>query len=266
MSNSTGTTNIFLGTLTHLTNVEQYATYTVLPKIGNCAGPAFTITVQIDPKPTINPMSTSICSGSQFVVSPSNTTSGIVPGGTRYAWGVPTGANIGNGTAATDQPTIIGALTNDLNAVRTATYLVTPTFHTCTGNQFSLTVFVYPLPAINTINRTICTGQSFVMTPVNGVDGFVPNPTTYTWLAPIYSNASLTGGSSRSSASTNIFGGPLFNPTSSRQSVAYYRVLPLGDGNCLGLPFTVVINVDPVPAINAMSASVCSGSQFVVTP
>ncbi|NDA62095.1 MAG: hypothetical protein EBX50_08635, partial [Chitinophagia bacterium] len=266
VSNNIGSSSINLGTLTHNTSVNQYATYSVIPKVGNCVGTTFTIIVTVDPKPTISPMSASTCNGAQFVVSPSNVTNGIVPGGTRYAWGVPTGANIGNGTSATDQPFIIGALTNDLNAVRTATLLVTPSYGTCTGNQFSLTVFVYPLPSINTINRVICTGTSFTLTPVNGVDGFVPVQTTYTWLAPIYTNASLSGGISRTVATPNIFGGPLFNPTSSRESAAYYRVVPVGEGNCPGIPFTVVIDVDPLPTINAMTTIVCSGSQFVVTP
>jgi hypothetical protein len=96
------------------------------------------------------------------VVSPVDGTNGVVPINTRYAWSAPSGNNIGNGQSASNQLTINGLLSNSVNVQRTATYLVTPSYGVCTGpnagNQFTVTVFVDPTPAINSFTTSpICT-------------------------------------------------------------------------------------------------------------
>ncbi|NDA63360.1 MAG: hypothetical protein EBX50_15170 [Chitinophagia bacterium] len=80
---------------------------------------------------------------------------------------MPSGVNFTNGQSESDQPTVNGSLTNNVNSLRTATYLVTPSFENCTGNQFTVTVFINPTPSINTINRVVCSGSTFEATPTN---------------------------------------------------------------------------------------------------
>jgi hypothetical protein len=198
-------------------------------------------------------------------VSPLNVINGIVPLNTSYAWNSPTGLDIDNGQSETDQPTINGILTNNANAQRTATYLVTPSYGTCTGSQFTVTVFLNPSPSINSMIRTICSGATFEITPVNGIDGFVTVGTKYKWNVPVYSNASLSGGNSRTTLSSSIFDGPILNPTDILQTVTY-KIISVGEGNCGETSFTLVVSVSPKPSVNAMSTVTCSGSPFVVVP
>ncbi len=253
------------GTLTNPTNTAQTAIYTVTPTssvaLGSCVGSSFTVTVTVNPKPAINAMTSTVCSGSPFSVSPVNFTNGIVPAATTYTWTLPSITGALTGEAAGSGATITGTLTNTDNAGGTAVYTVTPVTGTCTGADFTVTVTVNPKPAINNLTTTICSAGSFTITPANGADGIVPAGTTYSWLAP-----SVTGGISGGSAgsgSANI-SGSLINPTSTQHS-ATYIVTPTANG-CTGATFTITVLVDPKPSVSAMSTSICSGGSFSVTP
>ncbi|MFN9999470.1 MAG: PKD-like domain-containing protein, partial [bacterium] len=266
-------TNVFGGPLYNNTNARYTLRYTVTPQAGNCVGGNFLVDVTIDPRPSVPALSTTICNGG-FVVTPTPTTNGyneMVPVNTVYNWNAPsvsTGLLTG-GQSGTATTSISGNLSNATSVTQTAVYIVTPSFGACSGltqsgNQFTVTVFVNPAPAINTINRTICTGASFVVTPTTGTDGFVPDNTTYTWSTPTPIGGSVTGGQSRTTASPNIFGGPLINNTNTSLNLTY-TVTPI-QGSCPGTPFNVVITVDPKPDVNAMSTTICSGVQFNVSP
>jgi hypothetical protein len=199
-------------------------------------------------------LSTTICNG-VFIVTPTPTTNGtdgVVPVGTAYNWlgspvNLPGGLTASGPTSATGN--ITGTLTNNTSSTLTAVYLVTPSFGACSGltqsgDVFSVTVFVNPAPAITTINRTICTGTSFVVTPTTGTDGFVPEGTLYVWGEPVHAPGGfVSGGVSNNTPSANIYGGPLTN-TSSGPLTVQYPVRPI-TANCTGAPFTLVITVDP---------------------
>ena len=81
------------GTLTNTTSSVATATYTVTPTssvaLGSCVGGTFTVTVTVNPNALINPMTTTICSGSSFTLIPANGVNGIVPAGTLYSWPLP---------------------------------------------------------------------------------------------------------------------------------------------------------------------------------
>ncbi|MCA6500820.1 MAG: hypothetical protein IM545_10675, partial [Chitinophagaceae bacterium] len=266
-ASSFSSTNIF-GTITNPTNTQYYMRYSVTGATNLCVGNTFLVDAFIDPKPSVTPMSATICSG-VFSVVPVNGTNGIVPSNTVYTWSTPqrSTTSLTGGVGASATGSINGTLTNSTSETQTAVYTVTPTFGTCNGvnagTAFTVTVFVNPRANIGIINRTICTGTSFVVTPTNGTDGFVPDGTTYTWSTPSATSLSVTGGQSRTSASNNIFGGPLINPTSTAQTVVY-QVTPMTNG-CPGSAFTVVVTIDPKPAITAMSTVICNGV-FAVTP
>jgi hypothetical protein len=267
-SNSTPASSIFGGDLFNPTSSSQTAVYYVVPVLGTCIGAGFSVFITIDPKPNVTPMSTVVCSGVQFVVSPQDGSNGVVPANTRYAWSAPSGTNIGNGQTASNQLTINGTLTNSVNVQRTATYLVTPSFGACSGlslsgNQFTVTVFVDPTPAITSFTTSpICTGTSFAVTPTTA-GNIIPSNTLYGWGAPIPEVASLSGGQPSAFSSTNIFSGTLFNPT--KQQYDYvYTVTPQA-GNCVGATFNVTVPIDPKPFVPALSTTICNGV-FVVTP
>jgi len=171
---SSGQNSIY-GTLTNSGSRPYTATYNVVASTPNCGGVTFSVIVTVDPKPSVTPMSTVVCSGVGFVVSPVDGTNGLVPVGTRYEWLSPDGVNLNNRQPGSNQLTINGTLTNSVNVQRTATYLVTPSYGACSGltqsgNQFTVTVFVDPTPSVTSIALSpLCTGSVFAVTPTAGI-------------------------------------------------------------------------------------------------
>ena len=100
----------------------------------------------IETTPAITAVTTTVWSEFGFTVTPVNGTNGIVPAGTTYNWPAPvvTGGITG-GEASSGSPTnITGTLTNPSSTPQIATYTVTPTSGSCTGNTFTVTVTVLP--------------------------------------------------------------------------------------------------------------------------
>ncbi|REG88497.1 beta strand repeat-containing protein [Algoriphagus antarcticus] len=254
------------GILSNPTNIAQTATYTITPLSGSCAGPTFTLTVTVSPKPAITASTSSVCGDAAFTATPANGTNGVVPAGTTYAWLAPTvtGGLIG-GTASIGSPTsITGTLSNPTNTAQTATYTVIPTSGSCKGPAFTVTVTVSPRPAVTNMVNAVCSGSGFTTTPINSTNGIVPAGTTYSWPAPVVTG-SLTGGAASSSSPTSITG-TLTNPTTSPQT-ATYTVTPI-TSSCAGTTFTVTVTVNPTPVLNSTltPAAICSNSAFNYTP
>src|SRR5204862_368412 len=105
-------------------------------------GSTFTVTVTVNPKPSVINQTAMICSAGTFTVTPTNGGGNIVPAGTTYTWGAPTVTGGLTGSVAGSGSSISGTLTNPTNTAQTATYTVTPTSGTCTGSTFTVTVTV----------------------------------------------------------------------------------------------------------------------------
>lgn len=249
------------GNLNNPTDSPQTATYTVTPVSGSCTGAPFEVVVTVNPIPAVTIMSTSICGSSGFSLTPVNGINGLVPVGTTYSWPAPvvtggmTGGVLGSGAV-----NISGNLTNPTNSTQTATYTVTPTFGTCAGATFTVTVTVDPNSAITNMTNEVCTGSTFTSTPTDGVNGIVPTGTTYSWNAPTVTGG-ITGGAAGSGANIS---GTLVNPTNSPQTATYTVTPQLG--GCTGATFTVVVTVNPTPIINTINTAVCSTLGFSVAP
>jgi uncharacterized protein (TIGR02145 family) len=256
-----GSGNIY-GTLFNPTNVAQTASYTVTPLSAGCTGATFTVTITINPTPSISNGTLSMCSGS-FTDTPINIANGIVPPGTTYSWPIPSvTGGITGGAAGVVQSNINGTLNNPGNTSQTAIYTITPTSGSCTGAVFTRTFTVLPTPAINNLTAASCSSTSFSVTPTNGIDGIVPLGTKYVYLAPSVTGG-MTGGT-QGFGVTNI-SGTLINPTNTPQT-ATYTVSPQYNDMCTGTSFTVTVTVNPVPVITAMTTTMCSGAGFTVTP
>ncbi|MCK3685487.1 PKD-like domain-containing protein, partial [Maribellus sp. YY47] len=252
------------GTLGNSTNTLQTVTYAVYPRFGGCLGNVFLVKVNVTPEPDIVDMTAIVCSNENFTVKPVNITHGIVPSGTKYTWSAPIlPAGLTGGAENTiPASTISATLTNTTNATLTAIYTVTPSNGTCLGEAFELTVTVNPAASINASNISTCSGAGFSFTPLHGVDGaVVPAGTTYSWSAPDV-DAGITGGTAGSGAST--ISGTLFN-SGSLPLKARYTVTPKSAG-CNGVPFVLTVTVDPVPAIDPIPQTICSGQTFTITP
>jgi hypothetical protein len=252
------------GTLVNPTNTVQTATYTVTPNHDFCPGDPFTVTVTVNPVPTIGTINLPVCTGNSFTLIPANGTHGIVPAGTTYTWGVPvvTGGITGGAANNSASGSISGTLFNPTQTAQTATYTVTPVSGACPGPTFTVVVRVNPVPAVTPMTAAICSGNSFTVIPLGGVNGVVPAGTTYTWTAPVVTGG-ITGGAANSSASGSI-SGTLFNPTNTPRT-ATYAVTPVS-GSCPGTAFPVVVTVNPVPSVSPMTAAICSGYSFTAIP
>jgi len=159
----TGVTSI-MGTLTHSINTAQTAIYTVTPALGTCIGTTFTVTLTVNPKPSITTMTYTVCSGETFSSIPINLTNGVVPAGTTYSWLAPlVNGGINGGTSGSGATSIMGTLTNSTNNVQTATYTITPSTNTCLGANFILTVKVNANTTIFASDTSICLGESVTL-------------------------------------------------------------------------------------------------------
>lgn len=109
----------------------------------------------------IQPKTASTCSNTVFTVTPTSGANDNVPSGTSYSWPSPvvTGGLTGGAASSGSPNSITGTLTNSTATDQTATYTVTPTSSGCTGNPFTVTVTVSPIPTltVGTITQPTCT-------------------------------------------------------------------------------------------------------------
>lgn len=217
----------------------------------------------VNERPFIGNYTATACSGAAFSVVPINgapTASTIVPLGTAYSWPAPTvTGGLSGGFADSGQTSIAQTLTNPTNTVQTATYTVTPVSGTagaCTGASFTITVTVNPTPFVANMTDTVCSGDNLTITPANAGANVIPAGTSYSWGVP-----TVTGGMSGGASGTNqtSLSLNLTNPTAVAQT-ATYTVTP-ATASCTGLPFTVVVTVNPKPTVSGSPATqtVCSG-------
>ena len=248
------------GTLTNTTDSPLTATYTVTPSVGGCAGEPFEVVVTVNPKPAINPMRDTICSGESFDLNPVTVTNGLVPAGTTYSWSAPSVSGVTGTSSGTDEATISGTLTNTTTTVKTVTYTVTPTAGICDGISFSVIITVNPAFSVTDMTATVCSGEAFSIAPVNGVDGSVPVGTTYSWSAPSVSG--ITGiASGTDEPSIN---GTLTNSTNTALTVTY--TVDATTEGCTPSTFDLDVIVNPTPSVSISgSDTVCdnAGSTLV---
>ncbi len=232
--------------LTNNTSTTKSANYLVTPQLQNgCASSSFTLTVDVNPAARIADKTNTICSGSTFSIVPTNSGSEIVPTGTLYNWTVPVNTNLtGQSTVGTYTSTIGQTLNNLTNSQKQILYTITPISNNCLGGTFSATITVNPTPVIATINRSICSGTSFAVTPADASPiEIVPSGITYTWT--VVDNANTIGESGVLTPTSNTISQTLTNSSNQPQIVAY-TITPVA-GICTGATFPINVTVNPLP-------------------
>ncbi|WP_218022335.1 PKD-like domain-containing protein [Chryseotalea sanaruensis] len=150
-------------------NTSGQAVYNVRSVLNGCYSAVQSITVNVNPIPTVLASNASICSGSTTNI---NITNPNAVTGTTYTWTrVSTnvsGANAGSGNVISQLLTSTDGI-NSGNVV----YTITPSANGCAGTPSSITVTVNPSPTFNVVNSTteICSGTAtnLVFTsPTNG--------------------------------------------------------------------------------------------------
>ena len=122
-----------------------------------------------------------------------------------------------------------------------------------------------PKPNVaTTINIAACSGSPFRSIPLTGGATIIPTSTQYTWSAPQYSDTSLSGGSGLTQSPVQEYLDPPISQTLFNKSLvpqtATYNVYAKA-GNCVSLPFDLVVTVNPVPVVNYKDTLVvCSGT------
>ncbi|MFC5625528.1 beta strand repeat-containing protein, partial [Algoriphagus winogradskyi] len=243
-------------TLTNPTNTTTGTVqYIVTPTAttGSCPGAPYTITVTVNPLPTVtnSTLSQTICSGGSTTAVTLN--SGIA--GTSFAWTASATAGVSGFTASGSGPIPIETISTTGTTQGTVTYVITPTVNGCPGPTKNYSVLVNPQPTVtnSTLSQTICSGGSTTaVTPTSGVAG-----TTFTW------TASATAGVSGFTASGS---GPIpiqtITTTGTTQGTVTYIITPTANG-CPGPTKNYTVLVNPLATVSAPSVafpSVCISS------
>jgi gliding motility-associated-like protein len=255
----TGQTDVSQLLRNNTTNTAT-ATYTVIPTANNCAGTSFTVDVTVNPVPVVTDITiAAVCSGNPFTYPPPS-----VPSGTLYTWSNPVispSSGLTGGTAQAAQTTISQTLSGSGIVSATAVYTITPSYNSCTGNSFDLTVPVNPTPQVGPLSATICSGNTFTVTPPS-----VPVGTSYTWAAPaITPSGSVSGATLQSSPAVSI--AQLLTNTTTAAVQSVYSVIPLS-GSCTGAAFPVTVAINPSTQLSSSltPADVCSNNPFNYSP
>jgi gliding motility-associated-like protein len=251
-------------TLTNISSVTARIVYAITPVSGNCTGPAFTLTVDVNPKPKIQDIPLTICSGQTFNAVILNNPPGIiVPAATSYTWPTPTstGPNaISGGSAQLIGSSFISqTLVNSTISTQTLTYIVTPTTGSCSGPNFRVIVTVNPQPNIAPKKEIVCSGTAFSIVPSDA-----PIGTLYTWTIPtVEAPGNISGAIAQTSPVSTI--SQLLTNNKNYPAKVTYNVSP-SSGSCGGSGFSVEIIVNPKPFIPTLKDTICNGEIFSIIP
>jgi gliding motility-associated-like protein len=253
-ANGTGNITSFIPKNTSVNPIT--ATISVTPKANGCTGTSqnFTITVNPSPIVTFSIPNQTICSGDTSALV---TLSSVA--GASLNWTATQPSGISGVTISGTNTIPAQTLVNNTNANIVVTYSATSTLSsgaTCAGATFLHTITVKPKPIIAAnMAATSCSGLSFSVIPTNGAGNNIPTGTTYSWSTPIVTGG-ITGGISGTNQ-TNIAG--TLNNTTTVVQTATYTIIPSLNG-CSGLPFDVVVSVNPKPDVNATTDIIlCAG-------
>ena len=252
-------------------NVAEELVYTITPYFDNCPGDPYVFTIVVNPTPEISNTQATICSEETFNILPENglpTASTIIPENTTFTWVVQNNPNvIGQSNETVDQNSISQTLINLTNTPQNVIYNVTPrSVSGCEGASFELMVTVDPKPVIENKTIELCSGNSFVVEPIDdSPNEIVPANTLYTWTVLAGADLADLSGFSNQTSPVSIMTQTLVNLTDQTKTIVY-EVIPISD-SCPGLPFQVEVTVGPSPFVNDIVLEpICSEDSFVVEP
>jgi len=228
------------------------ATYTVTPTANGCAGLPVYVDITVDPIPTatVTPMPQTICNGSTTSIALTSDISG-----TTFDWTViesdVTGTSPGGGS------TIAQMLTATTTNSGAATYIITPKFNGCAGDQVPAIAYVNPTITVtpSSFAETICSGSA----PAITLDG---NPTWTVFNWTITQSSGITGAAD----GTGAIIAQTLTTTGTTPGTVIYRITPTADG-CDGTPVEVVVTVNPIPTLSSsLIENYCSNVPFSYNP
>ena len=239
--------------------LNSFGTYSITVTLGsNCGTPASdTVTVSLGQTPIITNTTTSqtMCSAS---TSTEFTTTANVSG-TTFSWIATENSNLSGYTASGTTAAIPAqTITNNTNTDQDLVYTITPIANGCAGTPFDYTITVNPKPIIADKDETICSTETFTITPIDdSPTEIVPSGTTYDWGIPVSSPVGAITGGSAAVNQTSI--SQTLTNTTGEPATLTYTVTPDANG-CKGDGFDVVITVNPNGQVNAIAdQTLCNG-------
>lgn len=201
--------------------------------------------VTINQNPIIAAETSTICSTTTFLVTPTNGNGNTIPSGTTYTWTNPTinpaGAITGASSETLPQTSISQTLINTTTSPATATYTVTPTSGTCFGTSFQVTVTVNPAINPNTIvTNNSCFGVNNASITTN-ITGGIP-PYTISWIGP----------NSFTSVATSITN---LQPGNYNLTITDAGNCPFTNSYTISEPTDIVISNDTINNVSCFGAS-----------
>jgi gliding motility-associated-like protein len=126
----------------------------------------------------------------------------------------------------------------------------------CPVDSAFATITVEPIPVIADTLITICNGDNFSLNTALNPNNIVPVNTEFTWT--ISSNPSITGASNQT-VPTSTLAQTLNNTSNAPQSIVYTVIPEVSNSlNCVGLPFSITVNVIPTPSVDVVpNQAVC---------
>jgi len=204
-----------------------------------------TVQVIINQIPVINNVTAIICSEEQYIFNSTNSVD-VLPAGIQYSWNLvsitPAGTVTGSVNNGTLQNQFIQQLVNNSNGISTLTFNVTPTAGICTGNNFTITIEVYPKPDVifNLANQTICNNTT---TSLVTLGSSLPGALTYAWTAniPVGISGAIASGTNTIPVQT------LVNSTNTPLTITYTAAatFTVNGNSCTGNDVFYTITVNP---------------------
>jgi gliding motility-associated-like protein len=204
-----------------------------------------TAQVIINQIPVLNNVTAIICSGEQYIFNSTNSAD-VLPAGIQYSWNLvsiaPAGTVTGSVNNGTLQNQFIQQLVNNSNGISTLVFNVTPIAGICTGNNFTITIEVYPKPDVqfDLANQTICNNTT---TNLVTLSSSLPGAITFAWTANIPTGIS----GAIASGTGNIPIQTLVNSTIAPLTITYTAAATFtSNGNsCTGNDAFYTITVNP---------------------
>ena len=238
-------------TLTNTSLTPATVNYTVTPTAGSCTGTQQTVSVTVNPLPSMTSTNIlNLCTGNNVNLPLTSNIASV------FTWIAASNTSVGGESTTLQNGSVINnTLTNTGNALSTVVYTVTPTSNTgsCAGTAQTVSVTVVPTATMTSSSaKTICNGNGVGISLTSNI------PSSYTWIAA--TNANVTGISTISQSSATI-SDILVNTSTVVQSVIYTVTPTSNDGNCTGTPQTVTVTINPAPFVtSASTATICGGN------
>lgn len=246
--------------------VPLKVTYQITPKsAAGCYGVPFNIAVTVNPEPVLAALSNTVCS--REVTNLILSTSGTSVGAAQYKL---ISVTVPGTITSNASNTVVGSVggvslikndsyTNTTSAAKVVTYSILGISASgCQGVPVTMTITVNPEPILVPGASAVCSGV-----PSGIVLGTAVGSAAITQynLKQVLTSAGITPSGTNAGlgtyAANNFLASDVFTNTTSSPLTVTYTIAPVAAG-CVGTDQTVVLTVNPAPALASLNTTVCS--------